>query len=871
MSTVLKFLQAFPRGLSIERLYALNGGCFSENERMAVLAELSDLARSGLARRRVDGLWFAAVSSGGLNARVVGAAVSTGLDGLERNVLTAAPFKISFSPVDVEVERSEAKPLALDPQALLRYWRSALRSDPRGAMSEAVDRHGAVWHLIAGHGPLVPEADLRATMVIELDALSPDFREALLKRAANENALAIGWPLAVGRRSGVPVIWPVGLISATWTRQDGQLHIDIALDDILINPDWIKGAARQAGWKAAQLEEIFGAEEGVGLQSKDFLERLREAMARQTRSKVSGQNLASELDPTHEGIFDCAALFLPDDSTFTAGAVRDLDEIAQWPPERLVQSALAPALGLEPSYQPAKPIAAVNVGSLNAEQIAAVRAASEAALTVVTGPPGTGKSQAIVSMAASVILAGGSVLVASKNHQALDAVEDRLGGLVPDADFLVRTLDPEREIDRSFRSVLGDLTNVKTRAAAPVDIVLLKSLEHMAINRAAMLDAMLERDRIESELAELHERLETRRKFSAQAPVAIEEDLAPMSLWARVLAAISLLLRGRAPEMGEAQSKVVSLSSLEARLSELHSARKALRASDSVVQLSDQIAELAQRVLSMVVKERVSLSNECLSVLEDAKADLDFQGRQTAVPFPVAQTILGPRPLWLASILGTPKRIPLETGLFDLVIFDEASQCDIASALPLMARAKRMVVVGDDRQLSFIPQLGQAKDRNLMQAQNLPVEQMSRYAQSRNSLFDFAKRLPAAHKILLRQQYRSVGPIVDYISSEFYGSALKVAYDPERIVTPKAQKAGIAWTHVAAPMVSEGNNVNRAEVRAIVEQIQKLLLSENYTGTIGVTSPFRGLCCANPVRDSSRESNMVAGVHEQTHLPDLQD
>ena len=31
------------------------------------------------------------------------------------------------------------------------------------------------------------------------------------------------------------------------------------------------------------------------------------------------------------------------------------------------------------------------------------------------------------------------------------------------------------------------------------------------------------------------------------------------------------------------------------------------------------------------------------------------------------------------------------------------------------------------------------------------------------------------------------------------------------------------------------------------------------------------LCCTNPVRDSSRESSVVAGVHEQTHTPDLQD
>jgi len=34
---------------------------------------------------------------------------------------------------------------------------------------------------------------------------------------------------------------------------------------------------------------------------------------------------------------------------------------------------------------------------------------------------------------------------------------------------------------------------------------------------------------------------------------------------------------------------------------------------------------------------------------------------------------------------------------------------------------------------------------------------------------------------------------------------------------------------------------------------------------------FKGLCCTNPVRDSSRESSVVAGMHEQTHTPDLQD
>ena len=34
---------------------------------------------------------------------------------------------------------------------------------------------------------------------------------------------------------------------------------------------------------------------------------------------------------------------------------------------------------------------------------------------------------------------------------------------------------------------------------------------------------------------------------------------------------------------------------------------------------------------------------------------------------------------------------------------------------------------------------------------------------------------------------------------------------------------------------------------------------------------FGRLCCTNRVRDSSRESSVIAGPHEQTDTPDLQD
>jgi hypothetical protein len=178
------------------------------------------------------------------------------------------------------------------------------------------------------------------------------------------------------------------------------------------------------------------------------------------------------------------------------------------------------------------------------------------------------------------------------------------------------------------------------------------------------------------------------------------------------------------------------------------------------------------------------------------------------------------KPSPLASILGAPRRIPLEDELFDLVIFDEASQCDIATAIPLFARAKRAVVVGDDKQLSFIPQLGQAQDRNLMQAQGLPIPRMGRLAQSRRSLFDFASRVPCVARVTLRHQYRSAGPIVEYISENFYGGQLATSYDPETRIVPAGQKPGISWENVSAPSVPQNGNVNPAEVAAITRHLK---------------------------------------------------
>ncbi|HYO54195.1 AAA domain-containing protein [Archangium sp.] len=56
------------------------------------------------------------------------------------------------------------------------------------------------------------------------------------------------------------------------------------------------------------------------------------------------------------------------------------------------------------------------------------------------------------------------------------------------------------------------------------------------------------------------------------------------------------------------------------------------------------------------------------------------------------------RPVWMASPQTVAQIFPRRE-LFDVVIFDESSQCRLEEALPVLTRAKRVVIAGDPKQL----------------------------------------------------------------------------------------------------------------------------------------------------------------------------
>ena len=181
---------------------------------------------------------------------------------------------------------------------------------------------------------------------------------------------------------------------------------------------------------------------------------------------------------------------------------------------------------------------------------------------------------------------------------------------------------------------------------------------------------------------------------------------------------------------------------------------------------------------------------------------------------------------------------PLESGLFDLVIVDEASQCSLAAVLPLAYRAKRLAIVGDPSQLNPIVSLSDGLlqeiatqtgfDNDDLRGRGIHHKYGSAY-----SAFEFAARPQTP--VLLNEHYRCHPHIARWFNKTFYKGELTVLTDVS--VTSQRDRA-IGWVDVdgAAERPAAGSWLNRKEAEQTVEQLRGII--ESGYETIGVVTPF---------------------------------
>ena len=279
-------------------------------------------------------------------------------------------------------------------------------------------------------------------------------------------------------------------------------------------------------------------------------------------------------------------------------------------------------------------------------------------------------------------------------------------------------------------------------------------------------------------------------------------------------------------------------------------------ATQAVKTTSDTLLELSGTIMRATWLERAqSLSNDLLQKAHDYVSAVEALGgpydsktyrglkdiEQSNLKYAVNVF-----PIWATTNLSAKTNFPLSNGYFDVVIIDEASQCDIPSALPLLFRAKRIVIIGDPNQLRHVATLKDKVDLDLAQKYGVGPDA---YSYNVHSLFDIASRSAGSHPgtLLLNEHYRSDHRIISFSNHEFYDDNLIIKTDLSVRNIRKTflnQYGGIFWVNIPGQVErAKGSNFNRRELDSVQSLVPSLSESlrkhEMGSASLGVVTPYR--------------------------------
>lgn len=227
--------------------------------------------------------------------------------------------------------------------------------------------------------------------------------------------------------------------------------------------------------------------------------------------------------------------------------------------------------------------------------------------------------------------------------------------------------------------------------------------------------------------------------------------------------------------------------------------------------------------------------------------------------------MLGIIPVWIMELDDASRLIPLEQGLFDYVILDEASQCNIAYTLPTMFRAKHALFVGDSEQM---------RDNTVMFKSNVAFDELAKKYRipehlqikasgtSVQSVLDIAK-LCGFKSISLRYHYRSPRELIGFSNKYFYkpkGKELLVLNN--NYLTYEDTNRVIITHRTQEPEQGEETSsfINKSEANKVWEIFTKLRANDLYANkSIGILTFF------NSQATYIREVFEQAGYREDEH------
>lgn len=385
---------------------------------------------------------------------------------------------------------------------------------------------------------------------------------------------------------------------------------------------------------------------------------------------------------------------------------------------------------------------------LNERQRTAIGRLDSETVVAISGPPGTGKTHMIVAAASDAVARGMSVLIATKSEFAAEsvsellaayptppylrfgseqhrrAVADRLSAGTPTglSDAKILTLSESNdanwtELERLGRDTLSTLAREQAfergrhaQDVAAADVAPRVTDEDFDV---AELDDML--TRLASDNASWFSR---RRERKLRSFVGADPD-----------APLAVVMRGIAAARVERDMR----SAVElAKGSQLDTMWAQLERVETKTRTSQAELDMAKRARP----DRAAMASIAALATRLRSAD-----HRSLSPFAEESdpAFLKHLPLWVGTLDEIEATLPAVAAMFDLVIFDEASQIDQISAAPALCRAERTLVVGDPKQLRHRSAITDAQVKAAQHHASIPPGPTGQLLEvQHNSLFDLA-------------------------------------------------------------------------------------------------------------------------------------
>ncbi|EMR04285.1 AAA domain-containing protein [Cesiribacter andamanensis] len=267
-------------------------------------------------------------------------------------------------------------------------------------------------------------------------------------------------------------------------------------------------------------------------------------------------------------------------------------------------------------------------------------------------------------------------------------------------------------------------------------------------------------------------------------------------------------------------------------------------------------AQLSQEILHMRVREQTYQQLEYNRLNNQVTyRDLRHQVSKKRKIWPIRKLlaqhgdeVFRLLPCWMASPEAVSAVFPMEP-LFDLVIFDEASQCFVEKGLPAVYRGRQVLISGDSKQL---------QPNDLYQVRWEDGQEEDQPDTEVESLLDLAQRyLP---QVQLMGHYRSRSPELIYFSNKhFYKHTLELVPDRRRM---NAGEPAIRFFKTEGVWEEQQNRQEAAEV---VKLVLGLISNEKQKESLsGDGVPWYEPQTIGVVTFNARQQGLIQDMLEET-------